>query len=162
MTPTSRQTDMRPESETSASPMLSAKDWIPILFKEYDTLRAEILARVNNSYQLHAVASGLIGLTLSNLLAKGADGKLILAAVTTFAAPWFLLWLSIHRMIRRCARRLQEIEGRINELAGADLLRWESHWGLRGRGYLGSPRLQGQEAFRKQLQQQSTDTTRKQ
>jgi hypothetical protein len=131
-----------PESET-AQPMspLDARDWIQILFKEYDTLRAEILARVANAYQLHSIAGGLIGLLLTGVLATAVPWKVITLPIGMVVVLWVALWLGLRRVILRCAARLREIEGTINELAGADLLRWETHWGDGGiGGHFGQPR----------------------
>lgn len=99
-------------------------DHIQILFKEYDTLRAEILGRANNLFQLLTVAIVAMGWLLSH----PQDTALPVAlCVSIFAILAFgvLIWRAVHL----AARRLRELEREINGLAGKDLLKWETSWG---------------------------------
>jgi len=114
----------------------SAKEKIMILFKEYDTLRAEAISRSGGGYQVIAIFAGLI----AAILAWGAThppvatfwaavGTLILAAI--FSA--FLVLRDIYAI----ARRVAEIERAINHLAGdQELLIWESKRGSAASGLL--------------------------
>jgi hypothetical protein len=100
------------------------------LFKEYDTLRAEILVRVRARFEL-------LGLFLA-----GA------AVILSRKSHWLLwpfglgiavLWAYLGTAVSLCARRLVEIEARVNTLVRADAdpaagdplpLQWETR--LRG------------------------------
>jgi hypothetical protein len=112
-----------PETNTAA---LSSKDQINILLKEYDTLRAEILGRMNHRWQM----LGLIGAIVTFASAQsGAIAGRAIAGV--MAVGLFGLWLNSGRYVARLARRVSDIEKRVNGLAGENLLEWESQGGDR-------------------------------
>jgi len=96
---------------------------IQILFKEYDTLRGEIVSRTNNGYQLIALGAG----ALAWLASRPVNGMLfvsigiILLGMLVFVALWW-------RDTYMCSCRVKELEGEINALAGQTLLKWETHW----------------------------------
>ena len=96
---------------------------IQILFKEYDSLRSEIVARTNNGYQLIAVGAG----ALAWLASRPVNGMLfvsigiILVALLAFVGAWW-------RDTYMCSCRVKELEHEINALAGRELLKWETHW----------------------------------
>jgi hypothetical protein len=115
---------------------LSPKDQINILLKEYDTLRAEILGRMNHRWQM----LGLIGAIVAFISAQsGAIAGRAIAGV--MAVGLFGLWLNSGRYVARLARRVSEIEKHVNGLAGENLLVWESQGGDRLiRRLFGGPR----------------------
>jgi hypothetical protein len=98
-------------------------DKIEILFKEYDALRAEVLNRTNNLYQLIAVAV----LILTWSLSQGMSFELVLC-VPIFAGIFMFLAWAAFRDIGISGTRLRELEDEINETAGSELLKWEKHF----------------------------------
>lgn len=81
------------------------------LFKEYDTLRAEVLARVRARFELLGVL---------------VAGTTIVLSTRSF---WLLvpfcfgiggLWLYLGTAITRCAQRIVELEARINLVVRSD------------------------------------------
>jgi cardiolipin synthase len=111
-------------------------DNIEILFKEYDTLRQQVVVRITHWYQL----GGAFAIVVAWLLAHPpAGGWVIPLTVLTFAAAFFGGTLA--RDIHIIAERLQELEAEINKLAGAELLKWETHYGVAAyKHYLSRPR----------------------
>lgn len=112
----------------------SDKEKIMILFKEYDTLRAEVISRSSGGYQVIAIFGGLF----AALLAWGATHPPIAvfwAAVLTLAVGVIFAAFTVFRDIYVIARRLAEIEKTINHLAGdQQLLIWESNRGSAASG----------------------------
>ena len=89
----------------------------------------------NNGNQLITVVIGVFVAVCSWLVSHPADSSirgivelsgtnLILVVVVIGVSQW-----SIRRDIKHAAERLQEIESEINRLSGAELLKWETHWG---------------------------------
>jgi hypothetical protein len=111
---------------------LTRKEKIEILFKEYDTLRTEIMTRTNNGYQLSAIAAG----AMTWLISRPIDIRFWIAS-TLAAVVFSLFYVLIMRDINKFAARIRELEGEINALSGADLLEWETHWGGAAAGHLG-------------------------
>jgi hypothetical protein len=105
---------------------------IDILFKEYDSLRAEIRARADNQLAI----LGFTGPSLTWLLSRDIGLKFWIMLAVLVPAVIFMHWC-ILRAMERCAYWLKEIEATINSLAGAHLLEWESTWGAIANGYLG-------------------------
>ena len=101
---------------------------LQILFKEYDALRAEILVRINNMFQILGVAGTLTVLGLPWLWSKGLTTP-FWVSLGLMAVLLFGLWLLIHVEMARAAFRIREIEEAVNAIANAELLRWESRWG---------------------------------
>jgi len=117
-------------------------DHVAVLFKEYDTLRAEILSRTNNGNQMITVVIGVFVAVCSWLVSHPANSSirgivelsgtnLILVVVVIGVSQW-----SIRRDINHAAERLRELESEINRLSGAELLKWETHWGGAVTGWL--------------------------
>jgi hypothetical protein len=102
---------------------------IDIVLHEYDSLRAEIVSRMDARFQLIgflAIVATLLGTTdISNL----SRTLLVIAALILFACVWFLFGF----YIKRCAERLREIEEEVNKKLGDDVLVWESRRLPRGR-----------------------------
>ncbi len=98
-------------------------DPIQILFKEYDTLRSEIITRTNCGYQLLALGAGALAWLASRPINQMLFVSLgvVLAAMVIFVGIWW-------RDTYMCSCRVKEIERQINNLAGMELLKWETHW----------------------------------
>jgi hypothetical protein len=95
---------------------------IDILLKEYDTLRAEIISRSNNRFATIGliIALGAFVLTRPE---ESAVSPFVLAA-PVLAILLVTLW-RLGQLIKRCSLRIAEIEARINQLMGEELLAWE-------------------------------------
>ncbi|HLI62850.1 MAG TPA: hypothetical protein VKV05_05590 [Terriglobales bacterium] len=108
---------------------------VEILFKEYDTLRAEIISRTNNAVQLGtafaALGFGIVTWSVSRSTITTLRGVATLAGVILALVVFYVIlnqWL-VQLDIDNAAARLRELESQINRLCGAELLRWETHWG---------------------------------
>jgi hypothetical protein len=95
-----------------------------ILFKEYDTLRAEIISRTSSSYQL-------LGLWFAGgtWLVFHKQDPLFWRSIGLFSLATFGMMTVIRKDTRDLAKRLRMLEREINELAGRELLKWETHYG---------------------------------
>jgi len=103
------------------SDSLKATDRITILLKEYDTLRAEMTARINSRFAFLGLTMGIAALVWSRDRAPSTMVMLGLAAI--LLAVWFYLGQLLYRL--RVA--IAHVENEINKLAGTQLLTWESH-----------------------------------
>jgi hypothetical protein len=108
---------------------------IAILFKEYDTLRAEILNRTNNGYQLIGIGAALGAGLLTWFGAHGVD-RMFWISGASFVLVFAAFTWAMHRDISFAAGRLRQLESEINRLAGAELLQWETRWGGATSGWI--------------------------
>lgn len=102
----------------------SDKKRIDILLKEYDTLRQEILARM----QFRSQAVGMLAAITAAIAAFKIDDfvmRLQLLATGALFVVW--IWYRYAVLIVRCHERVVIIEKKVNELAKADLMEWESN-----------------------------------
>jgi hypothetical protein len=99
-----------------------------ILFKEYDTLRAEIISRTNNIYQVIGIGAAL-GIAVLSRPAPQGLGKAFWVTLSIFSILIVSLWGALHLDISRTGGRLREIEAEVNAITGHELLKWETHWG---------------------------------
>lgn len=90
------------------------------LFKEYDTLREEILLRVRTRFELLGFLAVAAGFLLSD---AGGGTRVALAAGAAIVGAAVWLWLRL--AIARCAYHLATTERRINEMLGEEVLTWE-------------------------------------
>ena len=105
---------------------------IEILFKEYDTLRSEILGSMTIRNTLlsfgltgvGAIATASIGL---HALSPVASGTVLGGVIPALCAAVLSMWLGEYQRTQRAGRFLVDLEKRINVLASADLLSWETH-----------------------------------
>jgi hypothetical protein len=97
------------------------KDKVQILFHEYDTLRTEAIHRINNGYQLIA---GSVALLIWLASKWETSSFCVLLIFSLFAVVFF--WWRIVRDLTRLNRWLRELEKEINDLAGEQLLKWET------------------------------------
>ena len=109
----------------AASEQLPQKDKIAVLSKEYDTLRAEIVARTTNCYQVWAATAAAI---------TWLSGRPIEWTLWTLSATLALIFVGVlgalYRDINALSERVSIIERKINDLAGGEeLLEWETRWG---------------------------------
>ncbi len=111
-----------------ASATFSAKERIGILFKEYDTLRSEIIARTSGGYQLIGISTILFTAALSWLGSKGI-GPTFWVVFALFLGVPVVFRRVTRRQVLRIAGRVREIENTINALAGTDDLKWERFYG---------------------------------
>lgn len=110
---------------------MTPMDHVNILLEEYRTLRAEIVARTTNGYQLLTLVGGLPAALF--LWINWKDPATLPATfwivVFILGAAFVLLSFALYRDIILVARRLRELESKINDLAGTKLLEWETRGG---------------------------------
>jgi len=98
---------------------------VQVLLAEYAALRAEVLSRSAQKFQVHTLTGtaviAIFGLT-------GLLKAISLTFLTLVLAAFGLRMLDL--VTRRLAARLREIETAVNELAGETLLRWENESGV--------------------------------
>ena len=97
---------------------ITANDKIGILMKEYDTLRAEIIARTSGGFQLIAIGAGVFALSIQR---QGSIAFWVFLGCATAGLLGFTHVL--FRDGRMCAERIREIEAQVNKLANDDLLK---------------------------------------
>ncbi len=95
---------------------------IEVLMKEYDTLRAELLGRMDSRFAL--IGTSVAGAAI--IACSGGTG-LSIAVVGAVVALLLLFWLRSGVLMMRCSEGIAAIEERINDLAGYRLLEWESN-----------------------------------
>lgn len=100
-------------------------DHIEILFKEYDTLRTEIIALTGYMYQVIGYGAAVSGALIAWGAGKGFESKFWFLVIV-FWGLVVLLWLLLHVAIARITEHLREVEADVNRRAGAELLKWES------------------------------------
>lgn len=103
----------------------SDKEKIEILFKEYDTLRTEIVGRSADKNQLMAVG----GVVFAGILAWGPTHPpnwIFWAAIALASGVVINMTRISYRDIYFVSDRIAEIEEAIDKLCGAELLIWES------------------------------------
>ncbi len=115
------------EFESHENQPLSKKGKIEILLHEYDTLRDEMLER--HTVLTQAIGFGVILLgAISIILWEHTIFCLI--AITVASVALLLQWKRFDLDTSATALQVCELEKRINELAGEQLLEWENRWGL--------------------------------
>jgi hypothetical protein len=82
---------------------LSPAAKIHILFKEYDTLRTEIIARINGGYQLIAVAT-LLFTAMLTAMTKGYIDRVFWVSMPAFVAAAVLFSWVTRREINTLAK----------------------------------------------------------
>ncbi|HZQ28048.1 MAG TPA: hypothetical protein VFA94_10160 [Acidimicrobiales bacterium] len=97
---------------------------VTVLMKEYDTLRAEILARIRSRFELLAVSFAALAVLVK---VQSASAWLIIGLVGGVAVLHTYFGWSIARISDRVAAIEDEVNGRLAD----ELLRWESRLGSR-------------------------------
>ncbi|MGP8248176.1 MAG: hypothetical protein ACLQVN_27155 [Bryobacteraceae bacterium] len=109
-------------------------DHVEVLFKEYDTLRDEIISRTNNAHQLATVFAVLWVGVFSWLVSRIGITPRGIAVLVGVTVAFGAVLAGVNRWviqldINNAAARIRELEAEINQLCGAELLKWETHWG---------------------------------
>jgi len=102
---------------------LTNKDKIEILLKEYDVLRTEISQRLSARMSFLGLWGALLGLMLFR--GKKSSGFQIFILILGLVIL-MVVWLQLGRIVTRCSVRVADIEQQVNDLAGEDLLVWET------------------------------------
>jgi len=100
---------------------IGEKEKITILLHEYDTLRQEIVNRMNNGFQTVVVGAALFVWAIKAELDCRFWIGASLALLTLAIAAWVT-----SRNIRQAAKRIREIEADVNSRAGERLLVWQA------------------------------------
>ena len=100
------------------------------LLAEYNTLRTESLAGIDNRYKIITFAFGALSVLLAGLLARKVPdmlaGILSLFVVPQIAKASLLMWLGEYNRSMRAGCYLINIEKNINAMLDSKLLDWES------------------------------------
>jgi hypothetical protein len=103
-------------------------DRINILLEEYKTLRAEIISRTTNGYQLLAFGAALPA-ALFALVGPARSACQIRIGLGIIVLVVLCLCFAMYQAIFRAADWLIKVEAAINLKAGEVLLTWETHGG---------------------------------
>lgn len=107
-------------------------DKIKVLLAEYSNLTCQLTSRFSGQCQTYAMST-TIGVALVGACLAGAVSIYSMFLLFALAAvPLTWLWFDIDRDIAKAAKRLREIEERVNLSAGEELLVWETSWGRGG------------------------------
>jgi ABC-type transport system involved in Fe-S cluster assembly fused permease/ATPase subunit len=101
-----------------------SEEKVKILLSEYTGLRSEIIAKTGHGLQV----SGFVVTALSILVSQ-SDNRLtvwVIALIVLFVVAAAIL---IVTDVARAARRIKQIESKVNNWAGEKLLVWETAWG---------------------------------
>lgn len=105
---------------------------ITVILHEYDTLRDEIVQRINSIQQQINIAALVFFGALTFFVGGNIDSSkaviiwaVLGASIVVFA---YAMWAS-YRDICRNAARIREIERDVNTRADEQLLQWEQYWG---------------------------------
>jgi hypothetical protein len=101
---------------------------IDILFKEYDTLRQEVISRTTNGYQMAAMVAALGAALLSWIIIGKPPSWLWILIVISTTTVLVTTAFGLHGEINWLDARLCELEEQINTIAGKRLLIWETCW----------------------------------
>ncbi len=102
---------------------------IQILFKEYDTLRTELIARGAQVFQWFALVAVLAAALVTWVGSHGWNNPRFWFILGAFSASLIYIRIQIHRDVWQAAARVRELEKQINDLAGAQLLTYETSHG---------------------------------
>jgi heme/copper-type cytochrome/quinol oxidase subunit 4 len=106
---------------------------VEILLKEYETLRQEILATMNNRVSILSFGLAGIGVVFTASLATDSTNAhpLFSSLVLVLAVPAIsnfvlFMWLGEYQRMQRAGKFLVELENRINTETSKELLTWET------------------------------------
>ena len=107
---------------------------IEAMFKEYTTLRDEVLQSITHrtqiiSFGLGAIATFVAGTLVASLNEQSPDTLVVIFSVVVPAASLLLLYVWLAELARmfRASNYLVGVEERINARIGIEALRWEQH-----------------------------------
>jgi hypothetical protein len=107
---------------------------IEIILKEYESIRQEILASMNNRISVLSFGLATIGAIFTASIAVYTTNtySLLSSLMLIFAVPAIdvfilFMWLGEYQRMQRAGRFLVELERRINEQASGAILTWETH-----------------------------------
>jgi len=108
-----------------------AKLRIDVLLKEYDTLRAEILQRINARFTIVGLLGALVAFLLSKWEWQPRNTLLDMrwAVAALGVAVVLVIWYRFGTLIKNLGARVSSVEQRVNQLAGDELLTWETRYG---------------------------------
>jgi hypothetical protein len=103
---------------------IGPKEKLQVLLAEYNTLRAEILTRTSNGFQVTSIIAGLVAILLQWPLGPRFWMGVTLGVVLYICSLWIILSATA-----KLAARLRALEQIINVLVGEELLMWERSYG---------------------------------
>lgn len=102
--------------------LFSDKVKIDILMKEYETLRTELLQRINQRFACIGLAGAVLAYGFFKIERNTIASVLIVIIAISIVG---VIWFHFGRRIHEIALRILEIEQRINSFLGDELLVWE-------------------------------------
>jgi hypothetical protein len=103
---------------------IGPKERLQVLLAEYNTLRAEILTRTSNGFQVTSIIAGLVAILLQWPIGLRFWMGVTLGLVLYICSLWIILSATA-----KLAARLRALEIIINTLVGKELLMWERNYG---------------------------------
>ncbi|HEV2863338.1 MAG TPA: hypothetical protein VGX48_20150 [Pyrinomonadaceae bacterium] len=106
-------------------------DPIEIALKEYEAIRQEILTSMNNRVSILSFGVAAIGAIFTASIAVFTSDRVLSGLMLTVAVPAIdsfilFMWLGEYQRMQRAGKFLVVLEGKINEMASATLLTWET------------------------------------
>jgi hypothetical protein len=108
-------------ASTAGTAELTPTDQIEVMLHEYDTLRTEILNRINNRFTVVSIFFAIVGFSIATTHLVN-----VLIIVPAGTAALYFIWRTIGAWIEHCSRHIASLERRINTEAGQTLLSWET------------------------------------
>jgi len=105
---------------------------LDILMKEYDSLRQESLIAIQSRTSVLSFGLATLGAIFAVAVTTIENGQLayltsvtLILVVPLIAAGVASIWFGEHHRMHRAGRFIGELEQRVNNMAGAELLSWE-------------------------------------
>jgi uncharacterized membrane protein len=117
----------------SASEPVGAKEKLQVLLAEYNTLRAEILTRTSNGFQVTSIGASLVAILLQWPLGLRFWLGLGLGLTLCGCCLWIILSATA-----KLEARLRTLEQAINDHVGEELMTWERSYGAAQKGPYGA------------------------
>jgi hypothetical protein len=103
------------------------------MLKEYEAIRQEILVAMNNRISILSFGLATIGAIFTASIAVSATGTysvlaslMLILAVPGINSFVLFMWMGEYQRMMRAGRFLFELEAKINKMAEADVLMWET------------------------------------
>lgn len=115
-------------------PRVPADVELSVLFEEYRALYGLATLRMTALDKRMPITAGAMAAVVSGLDVASPDSQLMLLIATPLALVWFARATVNHaRSFEDALRRIEEIEGAVNDIAGKPILRFQSRHPSRGR-----------------------------
>ena len=107
---------------------------VEIILKEYEAIRQEILVAMGNRISILSFGLATIGAVFTASIAVSVTDNysllaslMLILAVPCINSFVLFMWMGEYQRMMRAGTFLLDLEGRVNKIAGADVLMWERH-----------------------------------